>query len=474
MRLLISLMVCGALAAAGPLEFGLNELNAAFAERKLKYRVRTELSLEAPESFRVEPYKYGGAYISGGDLRGLMYGLLEAAGQVRATGRIAKARGVAATPLRGVRVAASETFTEDYWRAYFLDLARHRFNRVHVDFSRLEAPYDLPRLLSRIAADYGVDFTMGIGNAAAEQVASVLAACPLIHSIAVEPGLAAAAAIEAARHAGRLVTVDFDGATLDGESDGGVPVLRPRVTWPPSFEVTPPGAPADHPMFFWVWGHFAYDPKTKLPKGADAAEFEAAREAALWTAASAQAQSTGSAYIARVGEAGSAKLAPADLAARLREAAWKLEGATVPELRALASAAMLRARELETATGARRAPEMTRPQMSSMARSSTPANQALTLRFHIGAPPATVGKLIQAVRLHYRFLDPSGVETVVEAPASMDMNFTIPASELTGAWDMQYYFEVLHREGSGWFEPDPRSAEPLPVVRVIPSRTGPN
>ena len=112
--------------------------------------------------------------------------------------------------------------------------------------------------------------------------------------------------------------------------------------------------------------------------------------------------------------------------------------------------------------------------MSSSAPSSTPANQALTLRLHIGAPPATVGRLIQTVRLHYRFLDPSAMESVVEAPASLDMTFTIPASELTGAWDMQYYFEVLHYEGSGWFEPDPRSGESLPVVRVIPARTGPN
>lgn len=473
MRLLTSLVACALAACAGPLEFGLNELNAAFAERKLKYRVRTELSLEAPESYRVEPYKYGGAYISGGDLRGLMYGLLEAAGQVRATGRIAKARGVASTPLRGVRIVASETFTEDHWRAYFRDLARHRFNRAHVDFSKIEAPYDLPRLLSRIAADYGIDFTLGIGDATAEQVTSVLAACPQIHSIAVEPGSdAATGAIEAAQHAGRLVTVDFDGAAM---ADAGVPVVRPRVTWPPSFEVAPPGAPMDHPLFFWVWGRFAYDARTKLPKGADAAQFEAAREAALWTAAAAQAQSTGSEYIATAaGAPGSAKLTTADLAKRLQEAAGKLENAAMPDLQGLAGLARSRALELPGADSTGDSTALVRPQVSYLVPSSAPANQPLTLRFHIGAPQPVLGKLLHAVRLHYRFLDPSAAETVVEAPASMDMSFTIPATELTGAWDMQYYFEILHRQGSGWFEPEPRNATPMPVVRIIAARTGPN
>ena len=66
--------------AAGPVDFGKAEFDAALAERKLKLRVDTELSLDPPETFRITLYKTGVARVTGGDLRGLMYGLIEAAG----------------------------------------------------------------------------------------------------------------------------------------------------------------------------------------------------------------------------------------------------------------------------------------------------------------------------------------------------------------------------------------------------------
>src|SRR5262245_34631004 len=99
------LCVFGMLANAGPVEFGMSELNAALAARNLKWPNKAELNLDPHENFRIEPYSYGGAYISGGDLRGLMYGLLEAADQIRANGRLTKIHGAPATPLRGVRIA---------------------------------------------------------------------------------------------------------------------------------------------------------------------------------------------------------------------------------------------------------------------------------------------------------------------------------------------------------------------------------
>lgn len=82
---------------AGPVDFGLSEFRAALASRNLKTRIVYDLSPEAPESFRVEPYKAGGAHITGGDMRGLMYGLLEAADQIRTTGRMKQVHGVPAT-----------------------------------------------------------------------------------------------------------------------------------------------------------------------------------------------------------------------------------------------------------------------------------------------------------------------------------------------------------------------------------------
>jgi len=85
----IAFLVAPAIAfAAGPVEFAVGEFNAAMAAQTLKQRIKYDVSLEPAETFRIEPYAAGGAHISGGDLRGLMYGLLEAADQIRATGRM--------------------------------------------------------------------------------------------------------------------------------------------------------------------------------------------------------------------------------------------------------------------------------------------------------------------------------------------------------------------------------------------------
>src|ERR1700681_1773434 len=145
------------------------------AERKLKWKNQVELNLDAPDTFRIEPYSIGGAHITGGDLRGLMYGLLEAAEQIRATGHFTKTSGNPAASLRGVRIvlnAELEAAPEEFWHSYFRMLARNRFNRVHVVFERLEAPYRLAQFLSRTAADYAIDFTLGVdGGFTAQELA---------------------------------------------------------------------------------------------------------------------------------------------------------------------------------------------------------------------------------------------------------------------------------------------------------------
>src|SRR5205814_6578849 len=91
--------------AAGPVDFGKAEFDAALAERKLKIRVDTELSLDPPETYRIALYKTGVARVTGGDLRGLMYGLIEAAGQIRAAGHLKTTSGKPDNSVRGVRMA---------------------------------------------------------------------------------------------------------------------------------------------------------------------------------------------------------------------------------------------------------------------------------------------------------------------------------------------------------------------------------
>jgi hypothetical protein len=533
----VALLAAGA-ACAGPIDFGLAELNAAMAARNLKGKTKAELSLDSPESFRIEPYSSGGAYITGGDVRGLMYGLLEAADQIRATGRFAKAHGEHAAALRGVHIeldADLERAPEELWRSYFQMLARNRFNRAHIVFPRLTRPYRSPCVVSRAAADYAIDFTLGVqGEISADEMGVLLALCPSVRSVAVEPRSASHTAIlQAVRLAGRLITVDMDGDG-GGNPEASIALLRPSSLWPPSFEIRPPldlsdqthsvnqthdGArPADHSVFYWVWGRLGYDPGTRPPKDVNPAEYEAAHLAALQIAAAGITEQGGSDHVASAAEAvrnvkqglASAKFTPLDIAARLESAAAILQKSAIPDFQSMALMANDRAQQQRAAyakalratessssahteesgaatplvdRGTSRsdhagvfyasatslAPVVPRPQIMHKPNQATASDQSLNVTLHIAAP-----KQATLVRLHYRTLDPQSKEVVLEQPPSSEVHFTIPGSDLTGTWDLFYYFEVLNREGSGWFEPDPLVAAPYFVVHIQAPRTGPN
>ena len=178
----------------GPVEFAKAELDRALAGRSMTLRYRSGVSQLAPESFEIEPLR-----ITGGDLRGLMYGLLEAADQIRTRGRLMFTKGSAATPIRGIRYFIHNHdleerwyYSREYWDGYFAMLARRRFNRFNLVFAHqtnyLAPPYpfwvDLPEFpeirvpglsaedrqrnlemlqyISKSAADHGIDFTLGI------------------------------------------------------------------------------------------------------------------------------------------------------------------------------------------------------------------------------------------------------------------------------------------------------------------------
>jgi hypothetical protein len=111
--------------------------------------------------------------------------------------------------------------------------------------------------------------------------------------------------------------------------------------------------------------------------------------------------------------------------------------------------------------------------IASPAAAKTPKQAASKQATTIQTTPQIAPKLT-LVRLHYRTLDPQSKETVLEEPASAEVHFTIPGSDLTGNWDLSYYFEVLNTEGSGWFEPDPLTSEPYFKVHILAPRTGPN
>lgn len=238
MRFAAALLVTTLAYAASPVDFGVAELNRALVDRRARVRVRWELNQDPPETFRIQ-----GNRITGGDLRGLMYGLLEAAEQIRRTGRLRPTRGVPAVAIRGIRLFVDNEdldkswyYSEEFWRAYFQMLARDRFNRFNLVFAHqtnyLAPPYpfwvevdqfpqiqagglstqqrdrnlQMLRFISQTANDYGIDFTLGIwehnippgmtptvtgltpdniGPYSYAALKKVLAACPAIRSVQV-------------------------------------------------------------------------------------------------------------------------------------------------------------------------------------------------------------------------------------------------------------------------------------------------
>src|SRR5579875_982871 len=181
----------------GPVEFGRKEFHRAAAERNLNLPLETAIVPGAPESFRIQPGEK--LKIIGGDQRGLMYGLLEAAEQLRMHGRLLPKQGFPQARLRGIRYFVHNKdldedwyYSRDFWDDHFAMLARDRFNRFNLVFCHqtnyLAPPYpfwvELPQFpgirvpdltpaqrerslemlqcISQDAAQHGIDFTLGI------------------------------------------------------------------------------------------------------------------------------------------------------------------------------------------------------------------------------------------------------------------------------------------------------------------------
>ena len=264
--------------AAGPVDFGNAELNAALAERKIKLHVDTELSLNPPETFSITLYKTGLARITGGDLRGLMYGLVEASEQIRATGKLKAATGKPATPIRGVRMTlrtydlAQPWFASDeQWRGYFQTLARARLNRISLMISLADADIERLRILSETAAEYGVDFVLGIRHLEGDpqqvyaRLRGILDNCLLIRGVQIEAGdepvqLYQLGVFKALRESGRRIPLDLRNVEdrpdlVRAAAGSGTPLSAP------GFEMDAPGPDflGDHSRIYWNNGRSSYD-----------------------------------------------------------------------------------------------------------------------------------------------------------------------------------------------------------------------
>ena len=299
----LALALCAAALRSGPVEFGSDELNAAIDSRNFKYKpkIMAELNLEPPETFRIDPYSYGGGHITGGDLRGLMYGLIEAAQQMRASGRLKLTHGIPALALRGIRIEARPDaawfLSTDFWRGAFTEMAHDRFNRLEIAFDPAPSSQIMPTLrsITQIAQLYGVDIAIGFAAPAIAAIEETLSNCPLVKAIALhsESFPETSALLETLHSAGRRVVLELPdtestASLIEAAGQAGAPLRlfapytgtainpRPRDAYwqmDPSlgadavnaisgagFEVAAitgrDGRPALEPLA--EWGHFGY------------------------------------------------------------------------------------------------------------------------------------------------------------------------------------------------------------------------
>jgi hypothetical protein len=196
------------------------ELNAAIAARDFKYKpkIMAELDIDAPETFHIEPYAAGGGHITGGDLRGLMYGLLEAAEQMRSTGHFKPTHGVPAMALRGIRMTpdpeAAWFASGEFWNGYFAGMARDRFNRLEISFEPAPGPgaFSALRSITQTAAQYGVDVAIGFGVPDVSAIERLLASCPSVRAIVLHHPEAlpdVSALLKVLHNAGRRVVLEL-------------------------------------------------------------------------------------------------------------------------------------------------------------------------------------------------------------------------------------------------------------------------
>jgi hypothetical protein len=305
---------------ASPVELGMSELHEALAARGLNFHIETELNLDPPGAFRIVPLR-AGVRVSGGDLRGLMYGLIAASEQIRDSGKIAAATGKPNLAVRGVRMTPAaadlidpQYFATDRWRDFFRVLALGRFNRFTLVLPPAQVDVDRIRFLARTADDNGVDFELGLrpplgSRALYAQLREWLDESSQLRSIEIQPGnepltFYQTVIFPAIRETGRRVTLDLHGAESRPElaqaalemgialrSDSGaglgegtsethalLPAPDPAEDFEEvrkqiraiissgsaGFEIDAPATgPRPYPEFYFAWGRLGYDQEAR-------------------------------------------------------------------------------------------------------------------------------------------------------------------------------------------------------------------
>ncbi len=481
MKTLVASLLLTAFASAGPIDFGQAELRRAVAERGVtpqRLPVLTEYSMVLPH----DGFSILGNIVRGGSQRGLMYGLLEAAEQVRQRGFLTAVKREPSNELRGVRwvVRAADQDeawfqNSELWRGFFQTLARERINRFNLVFreplSLMLSGWVRPpgrsgsalasgveelrerrlagvRAIAQMASDYGVEFVLGFwpseGTGDASYVRDALpmlvAACPALHGIQLSGESNGEAAIDVLGQAGRLVQLDLRTAHLDAKllASAVASKIPLRLAAPFNSERFGPPYPPLQAAPGESFDNYLEKPPVPDRPRAWRLYWE------LWGASAADA-----AYVRRaVASFAIGGGAGFEIDAPHAGPEWQADGA----LFHLWGRAGYWRDELK-------APVPVTPRI---AIEHTPpkivwAGKPLTLALRVW--PQTG---ITWLRLHYRALNQQAEWKMIETPVARPV-FTIPAADVDPRWDLQYWFELT--PSLAW--PDASTATPYYVVSVL-------
>lgn len=169
------------------------------------------MSLPA-DGYRIQP-----SLILGGSRRGLMYGLLAAAEQLRERGSL---RSVKATPRFEIR-AARLSLTDDLlarspgeWQGLFESLAKARINRLRLELPAL-TPARSARIgvLAKLAEQCAVDLALGLDEIDTPLLMNAMSQSIAMKAVRVPPA-SGEAALSTLSEVGRYVTLDLDAAAI--------------------------------------------------------------------------------------------------------------------------------------------------------------------------------------------------------------------------------------------------------------------
>jgi hypothetical protein len=263
--------------AAGPVEFGHAELQKVIEERGLNARsfhVAVEYSLVlAADGFQIQ-----GQIIRGGARRGLMYGLLEAADQLRERKTLAAVKATPRFEIRAARLHAGDEVLgrpEREWRGLFEALARARFSRLRLEMRELTAERSL-RLarIAPLAEEHAIDLALSLEQIDPPLLLKLLGESIVFKAVEVPPG-AAATALATLSEAGRFVTLDIAANAMTAELKSQAQELRvPLLSLSKSEAGTAP--------YVWLTGLAAPESLQTLAAG-KAAGFEAGPLSENWT-----------------------------------------------------------------------------------------------------------------------------------------------------------------------------------------------